>query len=109
MLAAIGGGGDEEKGPAPAVPAPSKAAPKTEWKPQVEITATKAEFKPTVLHQDGKAYTAVLVTVTNHSSKKPAVNPMYFDVTDSTGVKHSAELAGPEDGLQHQDLYGGER
>ncbi|WKV71153.1 DUF4352 domain-containing protein [Streptomyces sp. PCS3-D2] len=88
-----------------AKPAPTKEKNET---PPVTLTAEKAVFKPTALH-DGSDYTAVQVTVVNNSDDTVSVNPLYFEVTDSDGVKHSAEIFGADDNLQAVKLYKGEK
>ncbi|MFJ7959012.1 DUF4352 domain-containing protein [Streptomyces sp. NPDC096319] len=82
--------------------APTKAAPEPERSSEqpkeqpadgalVTITAAKAEFTPSVLH-DGGAYTSVEVTIINRGDEVISTNPLYFTVTDSDGAKYAAEL-----------------
>lgn len=88
--------------------APSAATKENNETPPVTLTAEKAVFKPTSLH-DGSDYTSVQVTVVNNSDDTVSVNPLYFEVTDSDGVKHSAEIFGADDNLQAVKLYKGEK
>ncbi|MFJ7157951.1 DUF4352 domain-containing protein [Streptomyces sp. NPDC101118] len=74
----------------------------------VTLTAKKVRFKPTALH-DNADYTAIRVTVVNNADDKVSVNPLYFEVTDASGAKHSAEVFGAEDNLQAVELYKGEK
>ncbi|MCX5393803.1 DUF4352 domain-containing protein [Streptomyces sp. NBC_00094] len=101
---------DKPKAVAPASkpPAEKKKKPETAEQPPVTITASKAAFKRTVLH-DSDDYTSVKVTVANNTDDKIHVNPLYFEVTDSEGVKHSAEIFGSESDLRAVDLFKGEK
>jgi cytoskeletal protein RodZ len=84
-------------------PAKEEAAPES----PVKITAKKTTFAPSVL-ADGSAYTSVKVTVKNNSDKQISVNVLYFEITDSKGTKHSAELAVDENQIDTVDLAPGE-
>lgn len=96
-----------------AVAPPSKAPaekkkPAPVEQPPVTITASKAAFKPTIMH-DSDDYTSVKVAVVNNTDDKIHVNPLYFQVTDSDGVKHTAEVFGSDTDLRAVDLYKGEK
>ncbi|MFJ6934987.1 DUF4352 domain-containing protein [Streptomyces sp. NPDC101132] len=93
--------------PSQAGSAPAKVQQKEESLP-VTLTAKKVRFKPTALHEDAD-YTAIRVTVVNNTDDKVSVNPLYFEVTDTSGAKHSAEVFGAEDNLQAVELYKGEK
>lgn len=84
---------------------PSSAAP--EKKAAVDVAAKKAEFKRSIIAQDG-AYTSVSITITNNGSKPINVNPLYFAITDTNGTKHSAELGADEDQIATVELAPGE-
>ncbi|MEU6168077.1 DUF4352 domain-containing protein [Streptomyces tanashiensis] len=99
--------------------APPKAAPKPERASEqpkeepaddapVNITATKAEFTPSILH-DGGAYTSVEVTITNRGDEVISTNPLYFTITDSTGAKHTAELGMDKNQMDLLKLAKGEK
>lgn len=97
---------DKDAAAAPAVEeAPSEPEPAADA--PVKITAKKTAFTPSIL-ADGKNYTSVKVTVTNNSDDKINVNPLYFEITDSNGTKHSAELAVDEHQIDTVDLAPGE-
>ncbi|MBT2452027.1 DUF4352 domain-containing protein [Streptomyces sp. ISL-43] len=101
------------KAPAPVTPtteAPKTEAPKpkTEVKPDVSLTASKTTFKPTVLTTDGD-FTAVKVTVVNNSAKEVSISTLLFEVTDTDGAKHNAELFGAEDQIDPVTLRPGEK
>ncbi|MGW6459339.1 DUF4352 domain-containing protein [Streptomyces sp. NPDC055078] len=97
------------KAPKAAEPEKKKAEPKKQAAPEAEVkvTAAKARFTPGILH-DGGEYTSVKVTVTNNSTKKIDINPLYFTITDTSGTKHSAELAVDENQIDTMDLAPGE-
>ncbi|MFF5790238.1 DUF4352 domain-containing protein [Streptomyces sp. NPDC012693] len=82
-----------DKSAAPKSEAPKSEAPKEEPADDapVTLTAAKAKFTPSVLH-DGGAYTSVTVTITNRGDETISTNPLYFTITDTTGAKHAAEL-----------------
>ncbi|MFE5534202.1 DUF4352 domain-containing protein [Streptomyces sp. NPDC056492] len=84
---------------------PSSAAP--EKKAAVDVVAKKAEFKKSIIAQ-GEDYTSVSVTITNNSSKPINVNPLYFAITDTNGIKHTAELGADEDQIATMELAPGE-
>lgn len=77
-------------------------------KAPVTVTAKATAFKPSVLHDGTTAYTSVKVTVTNGGKKSISINPLYFTITDSTGAKHTAELAVDENQIATVDLAPGE-
>ncbi|WP_405960593.1 DUF4352 domain-containing protein [Streptomyces sp. NBC_00024] len=102
--------GTEEKDDAPAVeeepaeePAKEEAAPES----PIKIVAKKTPFNASVL-ADGSNYTSVKVTITNNSDKQISVNVLYFEITDSNGTKHSAELGVDESQIDTVDLAPGE-
>ncbi|QFQ97447.1 DUF4352 domain-containing protein [Streptomyces phaeolivaceus] len=84
-------------------PAKEEAAPE----PDVKIVAKKTAFTPTIL-ATGSNYTSVKVTVTNNSDDTISVNVLYFEITDSKGTKHSAELGVDENQIDTVDLAPGE-
>ncbi|MFF3460995.1 DUF4352 domain-containing protein [Streptomyces sp. NPDC001984] len=84
--------------------------PTSEDKPApapVKVTAKRTAFTKTIL-ADGDGYTSVLVTVVNNSDEKIDVNPLYFEITDTKGTKHTAELAVDEKQIDTVDLAQGE-
>lgn len=85
----------------PATEKPAEQAP-------VTVTAKATAFKPSVLHDGTTAYTSVKVTVTNGGKKPISINPLYFTITDTTGAKHTAELAVDENQIATVDLAPGE-
>ncbi|MFG2616837.1 DUF4352 domain-containing protein [Streptomyces sp. NPDC048507] len=89
-------------GPDP-LPAPVKAAA-----PEVELTASTAEFRPTLL-SEGRDFTSVRVTVTNNGDEEVSVNVLYFEVTAQDGTRRSAELAAAEDQIDTVQLARGEK
>lgn len=86
-----------------------KAAEAEEPAPEapVKVTAKATAFAPSIL-AEGSNYTSVLVTVTNKSDEPIDVNPLYFEITDSKGTKHSAELAADERQIDTVELAPGE-
>ncbi|MFF9844628.1 DUF4352 domain-containing protein [Streptomyces sp. NPDC013740] len=115
--ALVSSGSDDKAGSKPtrsAAPAPAKSstAPPAEEpaeKAPVTVTAKKAAFAPSVLH-DGGAYTSVTVTITNVSADKPiSTNPLYFTITDTDGTKHQAELGQDENQMDLMKLAAGEK
>lgn len=90
-----------------AKPADKPAAKKPAPEAPVKVTAKKAKFAPSVLH-DGGAYTSVKVTITNSSDKKININPLYFAITAADGSKHTAELGVDENQMDTVDLAPGE-
>lgn len=84
-------------------PAEEEAAPE----PAVKITAKKTAFTPSIL-ADGSAYTSVKVTIKNNSDEQISVNVLYFEITDSKGTKHSAELGIDENQIDTVKLAPGE-
>ncbi|MFD3929699.1 DUF4352 domain-containing protein [Streptomyces sp. NPDC058614] len=75
--------------------------------PPVKITATNTDFAPSIL-AEGTAYTSVKVTMKNNSDETINVNVLYFEITDTNGTKHSAELAVDENQIDTVDLAPGE-
>lgn len=124
LIGAMAASGDTTDGKAGAKPTtvevpaaqPSKAAPakKTQApaepaeKAPVTLTAKKATFTPSVLHQGG-AFTSVKVTITNNGTEKISVNPLYFTITDTDGSKHQAELGQDKNQIDTMDLEPGEK
>lgn len=76
-------------------------------KAPIAVTAKKTAFKKSIL-ADGSNYTSVLVTVTNNSDDPVDVNPLFITVTDTSGTKHTAELAAAEDQIDTVSLAPGE-
>lgn len=115
VLAGGGNSSSETKKPS-TVEAPKKEPAKPAGKPAqkpaepapVQITAKKAAFKPSILH-DGGDFTSVQVTITNNSDKKLDVNPLYFSITATDGSKHSAELGMDENQMALMVLAPGEK
>jgi hypothetical protein len=100
----------EKKDDAPAAkeepaeePAKEEAAPES----PIKIVAKKTAFNASVL-ADGSNYTSVKVTITNNSDDTISVNVLYFEITDSKGTKHSAELGVDESQIDTVDLAPGE-
>lgn len=96
-----------------AAPAPKQSsdAPATEEpaeKAPVTVTAKKATFAPSVLHNGG-AYTSVTVTLKNDGDKEVSTNPLYFTITDTDGTKHHAELGMDENQMDLMKLAPGEK
>lgn len=59
----------------------------------IKLVAKRATAKKSVLSEGG-ALSCVKVTVTNQQAKKPLeVNPLYFSITDTKGVKHTLDDA----------------
>ncbi|MBT2440309.1 DUF4352 domain-containing protein [Streptomyces sp. ISL-36] len=90
-----------KKAAAPPAEKPAEKAP-------VTVTAKKATFTPSILH-DGGDFTSVTVTITNNSTEKISVNPLYFTITDSIGEKHQAQLGEDEKQIDTMDLAPGEK
>ncbi|MER5810253.1 DUF4352 domain-containing protein [Streptomyces sp. NPDC002033] len=90
-------------------PAPVKsAAPGPAKKADVELTASAAEFKPTVFSQ-GSDFTSVRVTVTNNGDAEVSVNVLSFEVTAQDGTRKNTELAAAEDQIDTVQLAKGEK
>ncbi|MFF9910629.1 DUF4352 domain-containing protein [Streptomyces sp. NPDC013457] len=96
--------------PSKAAPARKTQAPAEEPADEAPVTvsAKKAKFTPSVLH-DGGDYTSVSVTLTNNSDKQISTNPLYFTITDTEGVKHHAELAADDNQMDLMKLAKGEK
>ncbi|MEU6816881.1 hypothetical protein [Streptomyces sp. NPDC046860] len=120
IIAAVAGGGSgDDKGSASAKPAAGAtksaggdegdggAEPAAPAGP-VRITAKAAPFKKTVL-ADGDAYTSVSLTIAATGKDQVDVNPLYCSITDTTGSKHTPELAVDEDQLDAVKLAKGEK
>lgn len=111
-------GSSDNKGgrkPAPAVsveaPAPKPSAPAKEEPAAdapVKVTAKKAKFTPSILH-DGGDFTSVTVTLVNNGEKTISTNPLNFTITDTTGTKHHAELGQDEHQMDLLKLAPGEK
>lgn len=113
------GSSDDKAGrkptPAVSVEAPTaKPSPKAPAKEEpaadspVKVTAKNAKFTPSVLH-DGGEFTSVTVTLVNNGDKQISTNPLYFTITDTTGVKHHAELGQDEHQMDLMKLAKGEK
>lgn len=90
---------------------PSKAAPpEPEPAPEqpVKIEAKKTPFTRGILAPDGP-HTSVRVTITNGSNKTISVNPLYFTITATDGMKYTHELAADEQQLDAVKLAPGEK
>ncbi|MGW7287801.1 DUF4352 domain-containing protein [Streptomyces sp. NPDC054847] len=74
----------------------------------VQLTVTKTTFRPSILH-DGGDYTSVQVTIANNSDEQIDINPLYFAITDTTGLKHNHELGEDENQMDMMDLAPGEK
>lgn len=117
VVGALAGGAPDDKAAGqrrtpPSAPAPEKTAapsaePEAAQDVPVRVTAKNTSFTPSVLH-DGGTYTSVSVTVTNNGSKPIGINPLYFTITDTSGGKHTAELAVDEHQMDTVDLAPGE-
>ncbi|MEV4946871.1 DUF4352 domain-containing protein [Streptomyces sp. NPDC053755] len=112
VLGALVKGGDGTSDGKAGAAAPTKSSALggalPEEKAPVTVTAVKTAFKPSVLHGGGK-YTSVKVTVANNGEKKIDVNPLYFTITDTDGVKHVAELGMDEGQIATVELEPGEK
>ncbi|MGW2210129.1 DUF4352 domain-containing protein [Streptomyces sp. NPDC001781] len=119
IAAAVAGGGDSDEGSKkPAATASSK--PKGDAgkkgddakadKPTgpMQVTAKTVAFKKSIL-ASGDNYTSVSVTIAATGKDEVDVNPLYCSIIDSTGSKHSAELAMDEDQLDATKLAPGEK
>jgi hypothetical protein len=82
---AVQGGAEEAPSTA------SKRAPKKKTVP-IKLQAKRAKANRSIL-SDGGALSCARVTVTNQTSKQLEVNPLYFSITDSTGLKHDTSSA----------------
>ncbi|MFJ8587744.1 DUF4352 domain-containing protein [Streptomyces sp. NPDC093595] len=117
VVGALAGGAPDDGAAAqrrtpPGAPAPERTAapsaePEAAQDAPVRVTARKTSFTPGVLH-DGGPYTSVSVTVTNNGGEPIDVNPLYFTITDTSGGKHTAELAVDERQMDTVDLAPGE-
>ncbi|WP_165950511.1 DUF4352 domain-containing protein [Actinomadura sp. GC306] len=58
----------------------------------IGLSAERAEGKPSVL-STGQSLSCVRVTVTNSTEKPLEVNPLYFSVTDTEGVRYEGTSA----------------
>ena len=99
----------EKKDDAPAVEEKPAEEPAEEAAPEsdVKIVAKKTAFTPSIL-ASGSNYTSVKVTVTNNSDEQISINVLYFEITDSKGTKHDAELGVDENQIDTVDLAPGE-
>lgn len=70
----------------------TSGTPSKKAKPPIGLAAKRTTAKRSVL-DDGGALTCVKVTVTNNSKKKVEVNPLYFAITGTDGVKHGTDEA----------------
>lgn len=79
-------------------------------KPPIELAAKRTSAKPSVL-SEGAPLTCVRVTVVNRTSKNVDINPLYFAITGTDGVKHDASTAlGEYEGqIETMDIAPGER
>lgn len=66
--------------------------PTKKAKPPIGLKAKRTKAKRSVL-DDGGPLTCVKVTVTNGTKKKLEVNPLYFAITGTDGVKHGTDDA----------------
>lgn len=99
----------EKKDDTPAVEEKPAEEPAEEAAPEsdVKIVAKKTAFTPSIL-ASGSGYTSVKVTVTNNSDEQISINVLYFEITDSKGTKHDAELGVDENQIDTVDLAPGE-
>ena len=99
----------EKKDDTPAAEDKPAEEPKEEAAPEsdVKIVAKKTAFTPSIL-ADGSSYTSVKVTITNNSDEQISINVLYFEITDSKGTKHDAELGVDENQIDTVDLAPGE-
>ncbi|MGI5326323.1 DUF4352 domain-containing protein [Actinomadura nitritigenes] len=58
----------------------------------IKLVVKRATARKSVLSQGG-ALSCVKVTVTNQTKKPLEVNPLYFSITDTKGVKHTPDDA----------------
>jgi len=80
--------------PTPVQPAEQNAGDKAtkKAKPPIGLKAKRATARHSVL-SDGSPLSCVKVVVTNNSKKVVPVNPLYFALTDTGGIKHDAASA----------------
>ncbi|HEU5024398.1 MAG TPA: DUF4352 domain-containing protein [Spirillospora sp.] len=86
---------DPAAGTTPETQTSTKAAGKASGKPKavpIKLVAKRAHASRSVL-SDGGALSCVKVAVTNQTKKSLEVNPLYFSITDTKGVKHSVDEA----------------
>ncbi|MBO2460617.1 DUF4352 domain-containing protein [Actinomadura violacea] len=94
---------DPAAGTTPETQTSAKAGAKTSGKPKaakavpIKLVAKRAVARKSVLSQGG-ALSCVKVTVTNQAKKPLEVNPLYFSITDTKGVKHT-----PDDAMGEYD------
>ncbi|MCY0937774.1 DUF4352 domain-containing protein [Streptomyces sp. H34-S4] len=89
------------------IPTAETAVEEAPW--GVTLTATKTAFKPTVLHEKGREYTAVKITVVSTVKATVGVSPLYFSATDANGVNHDVAVRTPADGLITTTLKKGQK
>ncbi|MFG3196126.1 hypothetical protein ACGFYT_08320 [Streptomyces sp. NPDC048208] len=115
IAAVVGGNSGDDKSPASATPeaGATKSAGDSGAEPEkpagpMRITAKQVPFKKSIL-ADGSAYTSVSITIAATGKDQVDVNPLYCSITDSTGSKHTHELAMDEDQLDAVKLAAGEK
>lgn len=93
---------------ATAAPSPDTTTEEPAEEPLVKVTAKKTKFVPSILNDGGK-FTSVEVTIVNSGEGKISVNPLNFTITDTTGLKHQAELGEDKNQIDTMDLEPGEK
>lgn len=90
--------------------APPEATPAKEpaTEPALKIEAKKTPFTRGILAAPG-AHTSVRVTVINSTDETVSVNPLYFTITATDGMKYTHELAADEHQLDAVELAPGEK
>src|SRR5690606_15739260 len=78
--------------PTPVQPAEAAEKGSKKAKPPIGLKAKRAPAQHSAL-SDGSPLSCVKVVVTNNTKKVVPVNPMYFALTDTGGIKHDAASA----------------
>lgn len=88
----------------PTTPTPSESKQNAEG---LEMTASHTTFIPGILSTSGD-WTSVEVEITNNTEGTIEVNPLYFYVSDTEGVKQNHALGSDANELQLTTLHPGE-
>src|SRR5512139_3221215 len=109
-LTACAAPADEPTAVQPAESGAASESPPTPEAPPVKLAAVKVKAKASVLGGTSPL-SCVKVTVTNGTDDVLLVNPYYFALTDTTGVKHATDdvLGEYEDQIPDTKLSPGEK
>lgn len=96
------------KAPAAAPPKATPAKEQPAAEPALKIEAKKTPFTRGILASEGP-HTSVRVTIINNTDETISVNPLYFTITATDGMKYTHELAADEQQIDAVKLAPGEK